>query len=323
MRCARITAPAAGGRGPSSPSKKIFSSLVLLSFPLVFLLFLSSILFFPLPARSADDVVVPNEKLVVDGIPPIPKAIAARAARVRGIPCRRHSRPGTRRAARCSSHALRRRPADPPRRDAGRRADAAHVLPGAHRRRATTARKATDIVFSKDVGGGEWFQLFLARRANGQGHDVHGRQVAEHGRRLLARRKVARVRVHAAERQGQRRLRRRPGGPEDRADRPAGHGRRLGRHGLVAGRQDASRPRVRSPRTRAAYWLVDVASGAKSLFTPEIEGEGRPGARAVFAKDGKIVSSRATGLGRVPSARRRRRRDPRRSRPHAGRRRGT
>ena len=46
-----------------------------LRFPISFslLALLSSILFFPLPARSADDVVVPNEQLVLDGIPPIPK----------------------------------------------------------------------------------------------------------------------------------------------------------------------------------------------------------------------------------------------------------
>ena len=65
------------GRGPSSPSKKIFSSFSFFSsfphFSFSSFSLLSSILFFPLPARCADDVVVPNEQLVLDGIPPIPK----------------------------------------------------------------------------------------------------------------------------------------------------------------------------------------------------------------------------------------------------------
>jgi len=42
-------------------------------------LFLSGILFFPVPARSADDAVVPNEQLVLDGLPAIPKTLADRA----------------------------------------------------------------------------------------------------------------------------------------------------------------------------------------------------------------------------------------------------
>ncbi len=100
------------------------------------------------------------------------------------------------------------------------------------------------FVFNKDVGGGEWYQLFWRDEKTGQGHDVHGRQVPQHGRRLLAFRQVARLPVHAAEREGQRHLGRRPGRPEDREKGPRGLGRRMGRLRLVARRQDASRGRI-------------------------------------------------------------------------------
>ena len=72
-----------GGGRAAAPIHFLRKSSLPLSLSLSLSFFLSSFVFLlilPLPARSADDVVVPNEQLVLDGLPAIPKAIAEKAA---------------------------------------------------------------------------------------------------------------------------------------------------------------------------------------------------------------------------------------------------
>ena len=132
------------------------------SLPLSLSLFLSSILFSlfsPLPARGADDVVVPNEQLVLDGLPAIPKAIAEKAA----------AYGESRSASFADWHPTRReilittRFGDVPQIHRVAFPGGARTQLTFYTERVANARyrpKSDDIVFGKDLGGGEWFQLF-------------------------------------------------------------------------------------------------------------------------------------------------------------------
>ncbi|MEO6325037.1 MAG: S9 family peptidase [Thermoanaerobaculia bacterium] len=118
--------------------------------------------------RAADDVVVPNEQLVVDGIPKIPKSLVERVA----------AYSEQRSASMLDWHPVRReiliatRFGDVPQ---------IHrvVMPGGARtqltfypERVTSARwrpkTADGFVFSKDLGGGEFFQLYWREAASGK-----------------------------------------------------------------------------------------------------------------------------------------------------------
>ncbi len=123
-------------------------------------LFLSGILWVPfvprIPAMAAEDVVTPNENLVADGLPPIPKALAERVAAYtesRGAvfqawhPVRREMLIGTRFADVAQVHRVK--------------------FPGGARTQLTFYPERTGgarfrplsgngFVFNKDVGGGEW-----------------------------------------------------------------------------------------------------------------------------------------------------------------------
>src|SRR5450759_3209904 len=127
-------------------------------------LFLSSILlvfFVPrIPAMAAEDVVLPNENLVADGLPAIPRTLAERVAAYtesRGAtfeawhPVRREMLVGTRFADVVQVHRVK--------------------FPGGARTQLTFYPERTGgarfrpvngdgFVFNKDVGGGEWYQLF-------------------------------------------------------------------------------------------------------------------------------------------------------------------
>ncbi len=166
LRCAS-THGTGGGRAAAPLHLLGRSSLPLrssLHFPLSLSFFLSSILFslfLPLPARSADDVVVPNEQLVAGRPAGDPEGDRRAGRRVRGVPRRRDSRTGTRRGARSSSRRVsptcRRSTASRSRAARGRSSRSTPSASAAPRYRP----KSDDIVFGKDVGGGEWFQLFL------------------------------------------------------------------------------------------------------------------------------------------------------------------
>ena len=124
------------------------------------LLLLSSILFFPLPARGADDAVAPNEALVLDGLPAVPKALVERASsymefRTASFQAWNPLRP---------EMLVTTRFGDVPQLHRVKAPGAARTQLTFYPERVLGGRyrpKTADIVFSKDVGGGEWFQLYL------------------------------------------------------------------------------------------------------------------------------------------------------------------
>jgi len=136
----------------------------------VFLLFLSAILAAAvamLPAAAQQAYVAPNENLVADGVPPIPASLAAtagryleyRAAVLTGWhPTRREMLISTRFGGTAQLHLV--------------------EQPGGARRQLTFFPDAVTrgtfhpnggdyIVFSKDIGGGEWYQLYRYDLASG------------------------------------------------------------------------------------------------------------------------------------------------------------
>jgi dipeptidyl aminopeptidase/acylaminoacyl peptidase len=249
--------------------------------------FLSSILFFPLPARSTDDAVVPNENLVADGLPAIPKELAARVAAYtesRGAtfeawhPVRREMLIGTRFADVAQVHRVK--------------------FPGGARTQLTFYPERTGgarfrphtgdgFVFNKDVGGGEWYQLFWRDEKTGKttmftdgtsrntgGDFSHsGKWLAYQSTRRNGRDNDIYV-VDPADATTERKVLEVSGGgwvvvdwsPDDRT--------------LLVGEYVSV--------NESRYWLVDAATGAKTLATPEAK-EMVAWGRAVFAKDGKSI----------------------------------
>ncbi len=120
------------------------------------------------PARAQEGVVAPGENLVVDGIPPIPASLAETAGRYADNrsavpldwhPERRELLIGTRFANTSQLHLV--------------------AMPGGARQQLTFFRDAVYrgtfhpnggdyILFSKDLGGGEWYQLFRYDLATGE-----------------------------------------------------------------------------------------------------------------------------------------------------------
>ena len=131
------------------------------------ILFLSGILFLPVLARSADDVVVPNEALVLDGLPAIPKALVDRAlpyveSRAAFFQAWNPVRP---------EMIVTTRFGDVPQLHRVKAPGAARTQLTFYPERVLGARyrpDTADIVFSKDVGGGEWYQLYLRNDRTGK-----------------------------------------------------------------------------------------------------------------------------------------------------------
>ena len=130
----------------------------------------------PLPAQEAS--VKPNDALILENIPPIPASIAERAARYTDYrtatiygwnPQKRELLIGTRFADTVQVHQV--------------------AMPGGARTQLTFfGDRVTDasyhphngdyVLFRKDVGGGEWYQIFRYRRRLGRRHHAHRWQVA-------------------------------------------------------------------------------------------------------------------------------------------------
>jgi dipeptidyl aminopeptidase/acylaminoacyl peptidase len=256
----------------------------------VFLL-LSSILLVLLvpriPAMATEDVVTPNENLVADGLPPIPKALAERVAAYtesRGAvfeawhPVRREMLIGTRFADVTQVHRVK--------------------FPGGARTQLTFYPERTGgarfrplsgdgFVFNKDVGGGEWYQLFWRDEKSGKvtmvtdGKSRNTGGDFSHSGKWLAYQSTRRNGkdndiwvVDPADAKTERKVLEVSGGgwgvsdwsPDDKT--------------LLVGEYLSA--------NESRYWLVDAATGAKSLATPESKEKVAWG-RAVFAKDGKSL----------------------------------
>ena len=123
-------------------------------------LLLGSILLLPLAARGAEDAVVPNEALVLDGLPAVPKALAERASAYMEFRTASFQAWNPLR----SEMLITTRFGDVPQLHRVKAPGAARTQLTFYPERVLGARyrpKTADVVFSKDVGGGEWFQLYL------------------------------------------------------------------------------------------------------------------------------------------------------------------
>jgi dipeptidyl aminopeptidase/acylaminoacyl peptidase len=273
----RITHGSGGGREAAPLTLLRKSSLLLLSLSL----------FLGLPARSADDVVVPNENLVADGLPAIPKSLAERVApytESRGAtfeawhPLRREMLVGTRFADVVQIHRVKF--------PGGARAQLTFYpeRTGAARYRPLTG---DGFVFSKDVGGGEWYQLFWKDEKTGKVSmftDGKSRNTGgdfSHSGKWLAYQSTRRTGkdndiwvVDPADPKTERKVLDVTGGgwgvsdwsPDDKT--------------LLVGEYLSA--------NESRFWLVDLATGAKTPATPESKEKVAWG-RAVFAKDGKSL----------------------------------
>ena len=250
-------------------------------------LFLFLFLSVAVPAWGADDAVLPNENLVADGLPAIPKSLAERVAGYvdsRGAmfeawhPVRREMLVGTRFADVAEIHRVK--------------------FPGGARSQLTFYPERTGgaryrphtgegFVFNKDVGGGEWYQLFWRDEKTGKvtmftdGKSRNTGGDFSHSGKWLAYQSTRRngkdndiYVVDPADGKTERKVLEVAGGgwgvsdwsPDDKT--------------LLVGEYISA--------NESRYWLVDAATGAKTLATPESKEKVAWG-RAVFAKDGKSI----------------------------------
>jgi dipeptidyl aminopeptidase/acylaminoacyl peptidase len=237
-------------------------------------------------AFGADDVIAPNEALVADGLPAIPKSLAERSAAY-----------GESRAAAFQDW-------HPTKREiliTTRFADVNQIhrvsFPGGDRRQLTFyaervggARyrpKSEEILFSKDIGGGEWFQLYLRdgrtgkvtmftdgkSRNTGGVFTKDGRWAAYQSTKRNGKDNDIYV-IDPSDPKTERLLLQVDGGGWFAVDWSP-DGKTL----LVAEYLSANESR---------YYLVDAAKGTKTLFTPETKEKVAYG-RAAFSKDGTKV----------------------------------
>ena len=91
------------------------------------------------------------------------------------------------------------------------------------------------IVFSKDIGGGEWYQLYRYDVNTRRRDDADRRQSAEFAGAVVVEGRSARVHVDAADGQGYGLVGDESGGSENGSSADATGGRRMAAAGLVTG----------------------------------------------------------------------------------------
>jgi dipeptidyl aminopeptidase/acylaminoacyl peptidase len=253
--------------------------------------------------RDASDDILPGDNLIVEGIPPIPRALAERVNRYTEV----------RSAGFQSWHPTRRemlivtRFADVP--------QVHHVaMPGGARRQLTflTERvaaasyrpKAGDsFVYAQDVGGGEWFQLYRydvetgestlltdgKSRNTGAVWRDDGQMIAYMSTRRTGRDNDLYV-MNPADPDSDRRLLQLQGGG----------------WGATSWSPDGNQLALLEYRSinDTSLWLVDVPRGEKSLFTPQTPDGAETVAygAAAFSKDGKglyVTTNRDSEFGRL------------------------
>ena len=250
-------------------------------------LFLAALLCLGSAAAADDGVVLPNENLVAEGIPPVPRTLAERVgpyleSRVASFlswhPTRREMLVSTRFGDVNQVHRVARpMGARTQLTFYPERVGAARWRPG----------KGDGFVFSRDVGGGEFFQLFWRDAATGRVRMITdgksrntGSTFARDGS-FLAYQSTRRTGkdtdlyvVDPADPKTERRVLEVSGGGWGSADvSPDGRTLLVGEYVSI---------------NESRFWLVDVASGAKTLLTPESkEPVSWRGGR--FSPDGKTV----------------------------------
>ena len=238
------------------------------------------------PATSSS----PNENLVTDGIPPIPRALADDVGRYTEFRVALLLDWHPTRAARCSSPRGSPTRPGPPREVPRRRAHAAHVLPRARRRGVLPQRNAGDyFVFSKDVGGNEFAQNFrfdLATGAvtlltDGKSQEQRRRVVATPATRSPTPPPAATARTPTCT----------SSTPPTRRPTSSSRRSRAAAGAPSTGRRTTSRILLGEyvSVNESYLWLVDATTGEKKLLTPRKAEGGEPVSYGggEFAADGK------------------------------------
>jgi dipeptidyl aminopeptidase/acylaminoacyl peptidase len=263
-----------GGRPPGAP------------FFLFLFLFLSSISLFPRSLRAADDVVLPNENLVADGLPALPRSLAERSApymefRAASFQDWNPIRP---------EMIILTRFADVPQLHRVKAPGAARTQLTFYGERVLGAAyrpKSADILFLKDVGGGEWFQLYLRDDASGKvklltdGKSRNTPGAFSPSGKWLAYQSTKRTGkssdIFVMD----------PSDPATDRFLVEGNGERWAAADFSPDEKTLLVSEVISVN-ESRLWLVEVATGAKTLFTPDSKTPVSWG-RSRFSKDGRTV----------------------------------
>jgi dipeptidyl aminopeptidase/acylaminoacyl peptidase len=237
-------------------------------------------------ALAAEETIVPAENLIVDGLPALPRTLAERAGpymefRTAGFsgwnPLRSEMLVATRFG-------------DVPQLHRVKSPGAARTQLTFYSERVSSARyrpKSADVVFSKDVGGGEWFQLYLRDDRTGKvtlltdGRSRNSLGAFSKSGTFMA--------YQSTKRTGKNGDLWVMNPSEPKSDRMVleGAGERLAALDWSADEKTLLVGEYFSVE-ESRLWLVDVATGGKSLLSPESKekvswGSGR------FSKDGKTV----------------------------------
>ncbi len=255
-------------------------------------LVLAAMVFSAVGARGQDAVIAPGENLMVDGVPQIPAALAETAGRYGSYrsasfadwhPVLREMLIATRFGDTPQLHLVK--------------------MPGGERQQLTFFADAVGggrfhpnggdyIVFAKDAGGGEWFQLYrydvktgdVTLLTDGKARNLPGPWSSE--------RRSDRVHVDAADREGYGFVGDESGGPEDGslADETA----RVAAGSRWTGRRTTRRfCWTEGISINESYlWLVDTTTGEKTALTP------RDAKEKVFYGEAQIQQGRERDLRR-------------------------
>ena len=202
--------------------------------------------------------MTPGENLVVDGVPKIPASLAETAGRYGSYRTATSCGLASDAARDADRHAIWRYAATASGENAGRGAAAAHVLSGfGDARRGFIRTAATTLLFMKDIGGGEWFQLYRYDVEDGRCDAADGREIAKFAGAVVFERGSDRVCFDAADRARHGFVGDESGGPEERSFADAADRRRVAAGGLVAGRQDrfCCWRKCRSTNRICGWWI--------------------------------------------------------------------
>ncbi len=245
-------------------------------------------------AAPAQDLIVPGENLVVEGIPPLPRSLAERAGpymefRSASFQGWNPLRPEMLITTRFGDVPQLHRVAMP----AGARTQLTfygeRVLGGRYR------PKSADIVFVKDVGGGEWYQLYLRDDRTGKVTLLtDGKSRNTPGAFTKSGTWMA-YQLDEADREEQRHLGHEPVRPEDGPDGPRGERRAPGRRstGPRTRRRSSSE---RGSRSRRAASGSSTWRRGRSASSPRSRRRRSPGAPA-----GSRTTERPSTRRRTPA----------------------
>ena len=247
-------------------------------------------------AGAQQNVIVPGDNLVVDGVPKIPATLGRRGRALHRVPLGEPGRLAPDPARDAHRHPLRRHRPGPPRQVPRRRPHAAHLLPRQRRRgHATSPRSGDYFVFAKDAGGNERFQIYRYDLATGDVTLLTDGKSRNSGGVWCDRRRPPRLHLHAPQRRRHRPLRHRPRRSQERPARAEVEGGGWGPldwSPTTASSSSASTSRS----TRATSGWSTSATERKRGITPQGRRRARsPTAAASSARTARASTSPPTG----------------------------